>query len=156
TRLREPVGNALKPPAIRREAPFLTTKGKAQIVWAWLNSRGDFERLARRLIIEAMALEVWAACFYEGQNTDLPRLLNTPGGRSAVWLAHIQETKTRLTTKWVTRPCYPASEGPMTKITTEVPVTDRWRPTPYVRVAVGRRVFDALREVLPRGWVTHQ
>jgi hypothetical protein len=121
-----------------------------------MSKRKDFEQLARRLLIEAMALEVWAACFYEDQKAKLPKLLNTTAGRKAVWCSHIRETKTRLTTKWVTRSCYPVSEGPMQKITTEVPVTDRWKPTPYVRVAVGKRVFLALREVLPRGWVTDQ
>jgi hypothetical protein len=62
----------------------------------------------------------------------------------------------RITTKWITRSCYPVSEGPMQKITTEMPVTDRWKPTPYVRVAVGKRIFDALREILPANWVTDQ
>jgi hypothetical protein len=36
SRLREPVSNALTPPQIRRQAPALTTKGKSQIVFAWL------------------------------------------------------------------------------------------------------------------------
>jgi hypothetical protein len=153
-RLREPVSNALKPAQIRREAHSLTTKGKSQIVWAWLNQRQDFERLAYRLLIEAMALEVWARCFYEGQKVSLPRLLHTTVGRTAVWCSHIQETKIRTTTQWVTRSCYPASEGPMQKVTADIPVTDRWRPTPYVRVAVGKRVFLALREVLPANWIT--
>jgi hypothetical protein len=155
-KLREPLGNALSPPQIRREATELTTLGKSQIVFAWLNKRGDFEKMARRLLIEAMTLEVWAACFYQDQQAGLPRLLNTTAGRTAVWCAHIRETKTRVITKWVTRTCYPASEGPMQKVITEVPVTDRWKPTHYVRVAVGRRVFRALREVLPSGWVTDQ
>ena len=44
----------------------------------------------------------------------------------------------------------------MQKTTVEVPVTDRWKPTPYVRVAVGKRVFIALREMLPANWVTDQ
>lgn len=44
----------------------------------------------------------------------------------------------------------------MQKTTVEVPVTDRWKPTPYVRVAVGKRVFLALREILPTNWVTDQ
>lgn len=155
-RLREPVHNALTPPQIRREAPSLTTKGKSQIVFAWLNKRKDFERTARRLLIEAMTLEVWAACFYQDQRAKLPKLLNTTVGRTAVWCAHIRETKIRLTTKWVTRSCYPVSEGPMQKITVEVPITDRWKPTPYVRVAVGKRIFVALREMLPTNWVTDQ
>ena len=38
----------------------------------------------------------------------------------------------------------------MQKTTVEVPVTDRWKPTPYVRVAVGKRVFLALREYSQR------
>jgi hypothetical protein len=155
-RLREPVGNALTPPQIRREAPSLTTKGKSQIVFAWLNKRKDFEQFARRLLIEAMALEVWAACFYQDQKARLPKLVHTTVGRTAVWCAHIRETKMRITTKWITRSCYPVSEGPMQKITTEMPVTDRWKPTPYVRVAVGKRVFLALREILPANWVTDQ
>jgi hypothetical protein len=155
-RLREPLGNALKPPQIRREAPSLTTKGKSQIVFAWLNKRKDFEQMARRLLIEAMTLEVWAACFYEDQKVKLPKLLNTTVGRTAVWCAHIRETKIRLTTKWVMRACYPTREGPMQKVTVEVPVTERWKPTPYVRVAVGKRVFLALREIVPTNWVTDQ
>lgn len=155
-RLREPVSNALTPPQIRREAHSLTTKGKSQIVFAWLNKRTDFEQMARRLLIEAMTLEVWAVCFYRDQKAKLPKLLNTTVGRTAVWCAHTRETKIRLTTKWVTRSCYPASEGPMQKITVEVPVTDRWKPTPYVRVAVGKRVFTALREILPSNWVSDQ
>jgi len=155
-RLREPVSNALSPPQIRREAPSLTTRGKSQLVFAWLNKRSDFEHIARRLLIEAMTLEVWSACFYEDQKTRLPKLLNTTVGRTAVWCAHIRETKMRLATKWVARSCYPVSEGPMQKTTVEVPVTDRWRPTPYVRVAVGKRVFIALREILPANWVTNQ
>jgi hypothetical protein len=155
-RLREPVGNALTPPQIRREAPSLTTKGKSQIVFAWLNKCKDFEQLARRLLIEAMTLEVWAACFYQDQKVKLPKLLNTTVGRTAVWCAHIRETKIRLTTKWVTRSCYPTSEGPLQKTAVEVPITDRWKPTPYVRVAVGKRVFIALREILPANWVNDQ
>lgn len=155
-RLKEPVGNALKPLHIRSEAPTLTTKGKAQIVFAWLNQRKDFDQFARRLLIEAMTLEVWATCFYEDQKVKLPKLLNTTIGRTAVWCAHIRETKTRSTTKWIMRSCYPTSEGPMLKTTIEVPVTDRWKPTPYVRVAVGKRVFLALREILPANWVSDQ
>ena len=31
-----------------------------------------------------------------------------------------------------------------------------WRPTPFARVTVGKRVFTALREVLPTDWVTDQ
>ncbi len=155
-RLKEPLGNALNPIQIRREASELTTRGKSQIVFAWLSKRKDFEQMARRLLIEAMTLEVWAACFYDDQKSRLSRLLNTTVGRTAVWCAHIRETKMRLTAKWVTRSCYPVSEGPMQKIIAEVPVTDRWKPTPYVRVAVGRRVFLALREVLPANWVTDQ
>ena len=80
-RLKEPTGNALKPPQIRREAPSLTTKGKSQIVFAWLNKRKDFEQFARRLLIEAMTLEVWAACFYQDQKAKLPKLLNTTVGQ---------------------------------------------------------------------------
>jgi hypothetical protein len=155
-RLREPVSNALTPPQIRREAPSLTTKGKSQIVFAWLNRRKDFEQFARRLLIEAMALEVWAACFYQDQKVRLPKLLNTTVGRTAVRCAHIRETKMRITTKWVTRSCYPTSEGPMLKTSVEVPVTDRWKPTHYVRAAVGKRVFAALREILPLNWVSDQ
>jgi hypothetical protein len=155
-KLREPVSNALKPAQIRREAPTLTTKGKSQIVWAWLSKRKDFERLARRLLIEAMTLEVWAKCFYEDQRARLPKLLHTTVGRTAVWCSHIKETKTRTVTKWITRSCYPASEGPTQKITVEEPATDQWRPTPFVRVTVGKRVFTALREVLPTDWVTDQ
>lgn len=153
-KLREPVSNALKPAQIRRETHSLTTKGKSQIVWAWLNQRQDFDRLAYRLLIEAMTLEVWARCFYEGQKVHLPRLLHTTVGRTAVWCSHIQETKIRTTTQWVSRSCYPASEGPMQKVSADIPVTDRWRPTPYVRVAVGKRVFLALREALPANWIT--
>jgi hypothetical protein len=155
-KLREPVSNALKPAQIRREAPTLTTKGKSQIVFAWLNKRDDFEELARRLLIEAMTLEVWSKCFYEGEKAGLPKLLQTTVGRTAVWCSHIQETKDRYVTQWVTRSCYPASEGPMQKVTVEVPVTERWRPTPYVREVVGRRVFLALRELLPTNWVTDE
>jgi len=153
-KLREPVSNALKPAQIRREAHSLTTKGKSQIVWAWLSQRQDFDRLAYRLLIEAMMVEVWARCFYEGQKVNLPRLLHTTVGRTAVWCSHIQETKIRATTQWIARSCYPASEGPMQKVTAEIPVTDQWRPTPYVRVAVGKRVFLALREALPANWIT--
>lgn len=155
-RLREPVGNALKPLHIRAETATLTTKGKAQIVFAWLNQRKDFERFARRLLIEAMTLELWGACFYQDQKAKLPKLLNTTVGRTAVWCAHIRETRVRLTTKWVTRSCYPVSEGPMLKTSVEMPVTDQWKPTPYVRVAVGRRVFLALRDILLPNWVTDQ
>ncbi len=153
-KLREPVTNALKPAQIRREAPSLTTSGKSQIVWAWLSRRQDFDRLAYRLLIEAMTLEVWARCFYEDQKANLPRLLHTTVGRTAVWCSHIQETKIRTTTQWVSRSCYPASEGPMQKVSADIPVTDRWRPTPYVRVAVGKRVFIALRDALPANWIT--
>lgn len=158
-KLREPVSNALKPVQIRREAHSLTTNGKAQIVWAWLNRRDDFERLARRMLIEAMTLEVWAACYYHGQKRDLPKLLNTTVGRTAVWFAckgGLKETKTRTVAKWITRNCYPASEGPMQKVYVDETTTDRWRPSNYVRVAVGRRVFTALREILPSNWVTDQ
>jgi hypothetical protein len=158
-RLREPVSNALSPVQIRREAHSLTTKGKAQIVWAWLTKRDDFERLARRMLIEAMTLEVWAACFYHGQKRDLPKLLNTTVGRTAVWFAckgGMKETKTRTVAKWTTRNCYPASEGPMQKVYVDETTTDKWRPSNYVRVAVGKRVFDALREILPSNWVTDQ
>ena len=158
-RLREPTINALKPVQIRREAYSLTTKGKAQIVWAWLNKRDDFERLARRMLIEAMTLEVWASCFYHGQKRDLPKLLNTTVGRTAVWFAckgGMKETKTRTVAKWITRNCYPASEGPMQKVYVDETTTDKWRPSNYVRVAVGRRVFTALREMLPASWVTDQ
>jgi hypothetical protein len=155
-RLREPVTNALTPPKIRREAPTLTTKGKSQIVWAWLNKRRDFEQWSRRLLIEAMTLEVWAACFYRDQKAKLPKLLNTTAGRTAVWCAHIRETKVRTATKWEHRNCYSASEGPWRKYTVEEPVTDRWKPSPYVRVMVGKRVFLALREMLPTNWVTDQ
>ena len=154
--LREPLSNALKPSKIRGSSILLTTKGKAQIVWAWLSKREDFDRLACRLLIEAMTLEVWAKCFYEGSKAELPRLLYTTVGRSAVWLSHIQDTQVRTVTKLVYRNCYPVSEGPMKKITVEEPQTDKWRPSNYVRVAVGKRVFEALREILLRDWVTDQ
>lgn len=155
--LREPTSNALTPVQIRREALSLTTNGKAQIVWAWLNTRSDFERLARRMLIEAMTLEVWAACFYHGQKRDLPKLLHTTVGRTAVWFAcksGLKETKTRTVARWITRNCYPVSEGPMQKVYVDETTTDKWRPSNYVRVAVGRRVFTALREILPTDWVT--
>jgi len=158
-RLRETTANAIKPVQIRREARSLTTKGKAQIVFAWLNKRSDFERFARRMLIEAMTLEVWASCFYHGQKRDLPKLLNTTVGRTAVWFAckgGLKETKTRTVARWITRNCYLASEGPMQKVYVDETTTDKWRPSNYVRVAVGRRVFDALREILPTDWVTDQ
>jgi hypothetical protein len=108
------------------------------------------------LLIEAMTLEVWAKSFYEGRKAELPRLLSTTVGRAAVWLSHIQDTQVRTVTKWITRNCYPVSEGPMKKVTVEEPQTDKWRPTPYVRVTVGKRVFLALREILPANWITDQ
>jgi hypothetical protein len=157
--LRETTANAIKPAQIRREANLLTTNGKAQIVFGWLNRRNDFERLARRMLIEAMTLEVWAACFYHGQKRDLPKLLDTTVGRTAVWFAckgGLKETKTRTVARWITRNCYPASEGPMQKVYVDETTTDKWRPSNYVRVAVGRRVFLALREILPANWVTDQ
>lgn len=158
-KLSEPVSNALRPARIRSNARVFTTRGKAQIVYAWLNKRDDWERLARRLLIEAMALEVWARCFYEGAKNDLPKLLHTTVGRTAVWFAGMggmQETKTRTVARWITRNCYPVSEGPMQKVYADETTTDRWRPSNYVRVAVGKRLFEALREILPSNWVTDQ
>jgi len=155
-RLREPLSNAIRPGRARAESPTLTTQGKAQIVFAWLNKRKDFDSVASRFLIEAMSLELWAACFYQGERSKLNKLLHTTVGRTAITLSKIRETIPRIVTKNIKRSCYPASEGPWQKITTEEPITDRWEPSKYVRTFVGKRIFNALRELVSPFWITDE
>jgi hypothetical protein len=125
----------------------LTTRGKAQVVFAWLTKRADFEKVAHRLLLEAASLEAWAACWYEGQKKDLPRFLHTQLGKVAFRFARIRETKVRYVSMR-------RADG--TRIETELPVVERWKPGEPTFTAVGRRVYEALREVLPKDWFTDE
>jgi hypothetical protein len=154
--LRRPASLALAPARIKSHAKTLNTEGKADVALAWFAKQPDFEAQAKKLLIFALALDLYAEMIRRGvwefrgpgepEPEDLkrlPRWQHAALGRRVARQARIRETKMRL-----------APSGRGHGIMDDVEVTERWTVPDGTRTLLGKFVMTkALPELVGKGWI---